>query len=224
MQISNRLFASKNNSSEMIIYLDRKMSSSKEALVVGLGGVTNGGKTTMCQSLVQIFSSDRYEIDVKILHLDDYFRPNDDPKHKHLKKFNHHDWDCLEALDIDRFLQDFQSVRLRCDLLLVEGFLIFNLSSKSNQEYRYDFAYYFDLPYEECRKRRGERHYDPPDPKGYFEEHVWQAFINAKKQVLDQDNDGKLQLIDTTQQSFEIIQDKIVREIETALKQRRKMT
>ena len=42
-------------------------SSSQMAVVVGLGGVTNGGKTTMCESLERIFSSDKYNLRVKII-------------------------------------------------------------------------------------------------------------------------------------------------------------
>lgn len=193
------------------------------ALVIGFGGVTNGGKTTMCESMKQIFSSDRYLINVKSLHLDDYYRSDDDPHHKHLHQYNHHDWDCLEALEIDRFLQDFHSISHQCDLLLVEGFLIFNLTSNWTEEYRYDFAYYFDLPFDECRKRRIERQYDPPNPQGYFEEHVWQAFLQAKNQVFHQDKENKFQLIDTTKQAFQTIQNQIIQQIETALKQRGKM-
>lgn len=196
------------------------MSSSKSAVVVGLAGVTNGGKTTMCKSLEKIFSSDRYNLNIQTLHLDDYFRSNDDPNHKHLNKFNHHDWDCLQALEFDRFLEDFQSIHDKCDLLLVEGFLIFNLPIKSKVHYRFDCAYYFDLPYEECRKRRAQRDYDPPDPDGYFEEHVWQAYIKAKKQAFELSNNVNVQLVDTTQQSFEDIQQKIIQDIESALKNR----
>lgn len=196
------------------------MSSTKSAVVVGLGGVTNGGKTTMCKSLEKIFSSDRYNLKIQTLHLDDYFRPDDDPHHKHLKKFNHHDWDCLEALNIDRFLEDFQLIHDKCDLLLVEGFLIFNLPVNSKIDYRFDFAYYFDLPYEECRERRAQRHYDPPDPEGYFEEHVWQAYTKAKKQAFEQEKNANIQLVDTTQQSFDDIQQKIIQDIENAFKNR----
>ncbi|CAF2510017.1 unnamed protein product [Rotaria sp. Silwood2] len=194
------------------------MSSSQTALVVGLGGVTSGGKTTMCQFLEDLFSSNKYNLNIKSLHIDDYFRSNDDPHHIHLDKFNHHDWDCLNALDIDRFIQDFQSTRLICDILLIEGFLIFNIVSSSKDDYRYDLAYYFDLPYEECRKRRYERNYDPPDPEGYFEEHVWDAYIKAKKEAFEQNKDVRLEIVDTTKTSFEKIQEKIIKDIEIALK------
>jgi uridine kinase len=50
------------------------MSSSQTAFVVGLGGVTNGGKTTMCRSLEHLFSSNKYNLRIKSLHIDDYIR------------------------------------------------------------------------------------------------------------------------------------------------------
>jgi uridine kinase len=200
------------------------MSSFQTALVVGLGGVTNGGKTTMCQSLEQLFSSNKYNLRVKSLHIDDYYRPNNDPHHKYLDQSDHHDWDCLEAIDTDRFIEDLQSIHLKYDLLFVEGFLIFNISIPPKNHHLFNLAYYFDLPYEECRKRRLERHYDPPNPDGYFEKHVWHAHIQAKKVALERNKDVGLELVDTTKESFETIQDKIIKDIETALKRVQKMT
>lgn len=199
------------------------MSFSQTSLAVGLGGVTNGGKTTMCRSLERIFSFNKFNLNVKTLHMDDYFRPNDDPQHVHLDKFDHHDWECLNALDIDKFIADLQSIRLQCDLLLVEGFLIFNLLSVSKDNHLYDLGYFFDLPYEECRKRRLERNYDPPDPVGYFEGHVWNAYIKAKSEAFQKNKDIELQLVDTTKESFEEIQGKIIKDIESALKRTQKL-
>jgi uridine kinase len=200
------------------------MPSLQAAVAVGLGGVTNGGKTTMCRSLEQLFSSDKYNLRVKSLHLDDYFRPNDDPHHKHLDKFNHHDWDCLDALDIDRFIKDFQSIHFKCDLLLVEGFLIFNVPFPSEHHHVFNLAYYFHLSYEECRKRRLERNYDPPDPDGYFEGHIWNAYIKAKNEAFQKNKDVGLELVDTTKESFENIQNKIIKDIETTLKRVQKIS
>ena len=119
------------------------MSSRQTALVVGLGGVTNGGKTTMCHSLNRLFSSEKYNRRVISMHLDDYYRSSDDPHHVHLDEFNHHDWESLHALDIDRFLADIESNRDKCDLLLVEGFLIFNIPFSSNDGELFDLVYFF---------------------------------------------------------------------------------
>lgn len=198
------------------------MSSLRTALVVGLGGVTNGGKTTMSESLEHLFSSDKYNLRIKSLHLDDYYRPDNDPHHVHLKKYDHHDWDCLDALDIERFMVDLQSLRLKCDILFVEGFLIFNIPSPFKRHHHhhrlFNLAYFFDLPFEECRKRRLRRHDYSPAPDGFFEKHVWHAYIKAKKEAFERNKDVGLELVDTTKESFEKIQEKIVKDIETALK------
>jgi len=197
------------------------MPSTQSALVVGLGGVTNGGKTTMCHSLKRLFSSNKYNLRVLSMHLDHYFRSPDDPHHVYLVEFNHNDWDSLHALDTDKFLADIESNRYQCDILLIEGFLIFNIPKLLNNEQFYDLIYYFDLSYEECLRRRLGRNYDPPDPKGYFEGHVWQAFIKAKKEVFQCFNDRALVVVNTTEESFEKIEDRIVKDIETALSKKK---
>jgi nicotinamide/nicotinate riboside kinase len=193
------------------------MSSGQSALVVGLGGVTNGGKTTMCHSLKRLFSSNHYNLRVISMHLDHYFRSPDDPHHVHLVEFDHHDWDSLNALDTDRFLADIESNRWKCDILLVEGFLIFNIPYSSNKKELFDLIYYFDLPYEECLRRRLGRNYDPPDPKGYFQGHVWQAYVKAKQDAFERLNQKKFVVVNTTEEPFEKIEEKIVKDIEKAL-------
>jgi nicotinamide/nicotinate riboside kinase len=197
------------------------MSSSHSGLVVALGGVTNGGKTTVCEKIAQIFHSDDYHLHVRTLHLDDYYWPSDDVRHTHLIEYDHHDWDCLTALDIDRFLRDLQATRYQCDLLLVEGFLVFNilaLSVSLNDDLRFHLAYYFDLPYEECARRRLQRQYDPPDPDGYFQGHVWPAYVKAKKEVFEQNANLQVQLIDTSRETFETVIDRLQKNIQVALK------
>ncbi|CAF1390719.1 unnamed protein product [Adineta steineri] len=193
------------------------MSSTSPAIIVGLGGVTNGGKTTMCKSLEHLLSSTKSNFRVKSMHLDNYFRPNDDPHHIHLDEFNHHDWDCLEAIDTEKFVHDIELNRYQCDLLLIEGFLIFNIS---NAKELYDLIYYFDLPYEECHRRRSSRNYDPPDPKNYFEKHVWQVHLKTKQEVLEYFNKKKLVIVNTKEESFDKIQERIVNDIETILKEK----
>lgn len=193
------------------------MSSTKSALVVGLGGVTNGGKTTMCNSLKDLFSSNKYNLCVISMYLDNYFRSPDDPNHIHLPEYNHHDWDSLNALDIDRFLIDIETNRFNCDILLVEGFLIFNIPLSSDKKSLFDLSYYFDLPYEECLRRRLGRNYDPPDPENYFQGHVWHAYVKAKNEAIERFNKDKFLVVNTAEQSFEKIEEIIVKDIEKAL-------
>lgn len=171
----------------------------------------------MCRSLERIFSSTKYQLHVQTIHLDHYFRSTDDPQHVHLPKFNHHDWDSLNALNIDQFLVDFKQKRLDCDLLLVEGFLIFNIPLA--KEF-FHLEYYFDLPYEECLRRRSGRNYNPPDPPGYFQGHVWQAYIKARDEAIELYKDKSLTVVNTVEQSFDCIEANIVKEIEKALSEK----
>ena len=75
---------------------------------------------------------------------------------------------------------------------------------------------FFDLSYEECLRRRLGRNYDPPDPKGYFEGHVWHAFVKAKKEALERFKEGKLVVVNTAEESFEKVEENIVKDIEKA--------
>ena len=68
---------------------------------------------------------------------------------------------------------------------LLKVFLIFNVPSPLKNHHLFNLAYYFDLSYEDCRQRRLERNYASPDPDGYFEEHVWPAYIKAKKETFE---------------------------------------
>ena len=150
------------------------------------------------------------------MHLDHYFRSEDDPHHIHLPEFDHHDWESINALDIDRFIADVHMHRQKCDLLLVEGFLIFNIRFPSERGI-FDLLYYFDLPYEECLRRRLQRHYVPPDPPGYFQGHVWDAFVKSKKEALNRFQPCNLAIVNTEDESFESIEQRIVKDIERTL-------
>ncbi|CAF1119579.1 unnamed protein product [Didymodactylos carnosus] len=100
-------------------------------LKVALGGVTNGGKTSVCRKLNEDLSK---IYSVKSIHLDEYFRDESDPNHIRLKEFNHHDWESANSLHIDKFVEDIQKIikSSSCDIFLIEGFLIFNIEELKN--------------------------------------------------------------------------------------------
>lgn len=138
-------------------------------IVVGICGVTNGGKTTLAMSLEE--QMQRYFVDIKIMHMDNYW-----------KSGNHDNWETLDAVNTDGLMEDvnknLQIGSLDNDpnsksLLIIEGILIFN--HKPILELC-DIKFYIDLPYEICLKRRQKREYLIPLTLDYFNQYVWPMY------------------------------------------------
>lgn len=72
------------------------------ALIVGISGVTNGGKSVLSKNLLKILP-----IGTKLIQQDDYFYSEDSPHHIPCPGgLNHHNWDVITATDMDRMVHD----------------------------------------------------------------------------------------------------------------------
>lgn len=69
-------------------------------LIVGISGVTNGGKSVLAQLLHSNIPNS------KIIKQDDYFLPVDSPNHVFVAELNHNNWEILSSLDMKKFLHD----------------------------------------------------------------------------------------------------------------------
>ncbi|XP_030274320.1 nicotinamide riboside kinase 1 isoform X1 [Sparus aurata] len=164
-----------------------------KTLVVGVGGMTNGGKSTLSKSLHQqipnscIIAQDSYFKDDSVV-------PVDDSGFKQ--------YDMLDALHMDAMMRDVDSWRRDPDsflrqrglnperpappvdtevfVLIVEGFLIFNYRPLNEL---FDKRYFMEIPYDVCKRRRSSRVYKPPDPLGYFDGHVWPMYLKNREQM-----------------------------------------
>ncbi|XP_073490247.1 nicotinamide riboside kinase 1 isoform X2 [Aquarana catesbeiana] len=139
-----------------------------KTFIVGIGGVTNGGKTTLANELLKGLSN------CSKISQDDYFKPDAEvaTNERGFKRY-----DELEALEMEKMMSTVQSwisqhnkcassedklniVQERCEntvhFLVVEGFLL----------YHYD-----------------SRVYQPPDPPGYFDGYVWPMYLKHKKEM-----------------------------------------
>lgn len=162
-------------------------------LIVGVSGVTCGGKTTLSQKLCEHLRSDPYCLSgsvkvgtVKLINQDDYFYPDDYPQHEWIEQLKHVNYDVMGALNMTKMCNDiymelgkrfvFYSKTKPVDtvnIMIVDGFLIFNHGILNRL---CQLKFHFHLPYEKCYDRRIKRTYEPPDVLGYFELCVWPMY------------------------------------------------
>lgn len=87
-------------------------------LIVGISGVTCGGKTTLANNLYNYFRGKcGHELKtglelnrIEIIKQDDYFRKVDDPKHQKIEQLNHINWEIIESIDTDRMINDIMKI------------------------------------------------------------------------------------------------------------------
>lgn len=105
-------------------------------LVIGISGVTNGGKTTLAKSLQHYFTGHLNKIifkenitmnKVALLSQDDYFLPVDSPKHKVIEKLGHINWEILSSIDMDKMCHDIMTI-------LGHKFILYNCHQLSKTE------------------------------------------------------------------------------------------
>ncbi|XP_033947469.1 nicotinamide riboside kinase 1 [Pseudochaenichthys georgianus] len=163
-----------------------------KTLVLGVGGVTNGGKSTLSKSLHKqvpnscLIAQDAYFKDDSVVPVD-------------INGFKQ--YDMLDALHMDTMMREVESwqkdpvafLRQRgrehttasaeeeeVYVLIVEGFLIFNHRPLSELIYK---KYFMEVPYDVCKRRRSSRVYKPPDPPGYFDGFVWPMYLKNRLQM-----------------------------------------
>ncbi|KAK8756563.1 hypothetical protein V5799_000731 [Amblyomma americanum] len=181
-------------------------------ILVGVSGVTSGGKTSLVNYLQQVFE------DCVILHQDAYFRSEFDKKHEMIVELNHANFEALSSVDWDKLLEAVatctsQPPRGPNRLLIIDGHIIYNHPKLAKL---FDKRYFFTLPREECYVRRQTRTYDPADVPGYFEKVVWPMYLKNLEEVKDTQNG--IVYLDGTQDMRELHQ-KVLEDLQSFLKQ-----
>ncbi|XP_060055291.1 nicotinamide riboside kinase 1 isoform X2 [Erinaceus europaeus] len=155
-----------------------------KTFVIGIGGVTNGGKTTLAKNL------QKHLPNCSVISQDDFFKPESEIERDENGFLQ---YDVLEALNMEKMMSaitcwmesptlsltpiDWKSSEEIC-ILIIEGFLLFNYKPFNTIWNR---SYFLTIPYEECKRRRSTRVYEPPDPPGYFDGHVWPMYLQHRQ-------------------------------------------
>ncbi|KAG9350680.1 hypothetical protein JZ751_024569 [Albula glossodonta] len=163
--------------------------------IIGIGGVTNGGKTTLTNRLIKALPN------CCVVHQDDFFKPQDQIE---VGEDGFRQWDVITALDMEAMMNtikgwaenpvkfarshgvsvspvsEVSDPEKEMHILIVEGFLLYNYKPLLDV---YDKCYYIAIPYEECKKRRSTRKYTVPDPPGLFDGHVWPMYLKHRAEM-----------------------------------------
>lgn len=68
-------------------------------IVIGIGGASCSGKTTITNELLNKFSESEK------IHQDDYYYPVGSPNLEYIEEIKHYNWDTLSAIDMDRMVE-----------------------------------------------------------------------------------------------------------------------
>ncbi|KAJ1206782.1 hypothetical protein NDU88_002180 [Pleurodeles waltl] len=167
-----------------------------KTFVIGIGGVTNGGKTTLAKRLHTELPN------CSMISQDDYFKPDSEVA---VDENGFKQYDVLDALNMEVMMarvyswikqprntlnsteeyeksQNILGTKDDIHVLIVEGFLLYNYRPLNDV---FNRRYFLTVPYEECKRRRSTRVYVPPDPPGYFDGHVWPMYLKNTQDMED---------------------------------------
>jgi len=184
------------------------MAADNRWLIVGISGVTCGGKTTLATQIQDTFSQ------TVVLNQDAYFYLEGSPQHVKVPGMDHTNYDVITSLDMNKMLQDIIKLISKDhsdsrNILVLEGFCLLNFKPIADL---CKLKYEISVTKDECVRRRMARVYDPPDVPGYFEVCVWPEYLKFHEDLKKQTD---IIHIDGTEENFF---KRVIADIEESLK------
>ena len=139
-------------------------------ILVGISGITNGGKSTLSKLLLSHYKNSAY------ICQDTYFHAKDSGKLEYKPHLNAYNYDVLECVDSEKFLREVDNLIEHTpsyDYIFVDGFMLFMYKDLFR---KFDLRLFFTLTKEECFRRRLKRNYKWVGTVEYFEELVWPSY------------------------------------------------
>lgn len=153
------------------------MAAPTNRLVVGLTGVSCGGKTTMAKAFKN-WLGDRFG---EVIMQDDYYRPPSELPINEITQFP--EFDEPESVRMDRIIQDVKAWKEADDVdgepkvLVVEGTMIFTCLEIIEL---CDLRYLIHVDFQTAKFRRSLRNYKIPDPPQIMELNIWPKYIKHR--------------------------------------------
>ena len=157
---------------------DLYRDSNKEVFVIGIGGVSRAGKSSVARYLKK-----ELKIDVDNYFQIDRYLTQPIRKYDSLIEEFIEDWEDPVIYDLSQFYKDLknrieflnQNSKNEIKIIIAEGFLLYNSQDISDL---IDIKILLDIDKEVARSRRKSTKSYPSDY--YFDEYIWKGWINNK--------------------------------------------
>jgi len=154
--------------------------SPKKRVVVGVSGVSCGGKTTVASALFNWLGGTSADGQGTLLMQDDYYLPFDELPLNTFTNFK--EFDEPESVKMHEIRDTIlkwleQPEPEETQVLIVEGTMIF--TDKTICELC-DLRYLVHVDFEVARERRSQRNYPVPDPPLIMEKNIWPKYIKHR--------------------------------------------
>ncbi|MEE6487726.1 hypothetical protein FKM82_015003 [Ascaphus truei] len=139
-------------------------------IIIGIGGVTNGGKTTLTRKLVNTLPN------CCVVHQDDFFKP---PDQIEVGEDGFKQWDVITSIDMEAMVNTVNAwLDNPVKFALSHGINVSPATEGSDKEDIQTLILEGFLLY-----NHNGRNYTVPDPPGLFEGHVWPMYLKHRKEM-----------------------------------------